>query len=70
MQFETFDRNAGGDAAEARLRVRGAVNAIKESGRSLYTLAALSGKESAVQWVHSFVNDRDYFDWSEVRNSA
>jgi len=66
-QFQTFGKvsNVEFDAEEQTRRVQGAVEAITKSGRSLYTLAVLSGKVSAVEWVDKFV--REHFNESKVR---
>ncbi|CAM9102556.1 unnamed protein product, partial [Hapterophycus canaliculatus] len=45
-------------------RVKQALYAIKKSGRSVYTLAVVSGKKEAVKWVDAFV--RQYFNKDEV----
>lgn len=43
------------DEDEAASRVIAAVDAITFSGRSLLTLAVLSGKPDAVRWVYDFL---------------
>lgn len=75
-QFETFKLPIADEVADAvgeqqqKERLRGAVRAITKSGRSLYTLAVLSGKVSAVKMVHEFVRrhvDGGLFESGEVR---
>lgn len=51
-----------------RNRLKDAVDAISESGRSIYTLAVVSGKNEAVEWVDQFV--RKHFDDKGVRGVA
>lgn len=47
-------------------RVKGAVDAITRSGRSLYTLAVLSESIDAVAWAHKFVRKHYLDDKTEV----
>eukprot|EP00752_Nemacystus_decipiens_P009021 g8052.t1 len=58
------------DSTHARRnRLKEAVDAISESGRSIYTLAVVSGKNEAVEWVDNFVrkNFNDKGVWKIVR---
>lgn len=49
-------------------RLKDAAKAISKSGRSIYTLAVVSGKQEAVDFVDDFV--RKHFDKREVGNTA
>eukprot|EP00903_Cladosiphon_okamuranus_P019883 g18275.t1 len=57
-QHDPEEHNGGSD------RLKDAVDAISKSGRSIYTLAVVSGKNEAVKWVDKFV--RKHFDKEEV----
>lgn len=63
-----FKDGRGLDVDEATSRVIAAIDAITLSGRSLFTLAVLSGKPGAVHWVYRLIVQ--YFAGPEVHGQV
>ncbi|CAM9784847.1 unnamed protein product, partial [Scytosiphon promiscuus] len=65
VKLEGTQNSDSRDTERERMkRVKQAVDAIIKSGRSIYTLAVVSGKKQAVEWVDTFVGQ--HFDKDEV----
>ena len=63
-QAELKETKTSGSTRMGCSRLKDAANAISKSGRSIYTLAVVSGNNDAVKWVDKFV--RNHFDKEEV----